>query len=371
MRNVADIMEDRLFDLAALMAYEVGKSRLEALGDVQETAELIRWNCRRDGEARGVPHADERHGRRRRLLRRPAPVRGVGGHQPVQLPDGALGRTVVRRARRRQRRGAEAVEPGRVDGLQALRVLPRRRRAGRRVPPGDRPWCVRRRRSSGSTPTWAASRSPARTRWAWTSTSTSRTSVPKPVICEMGGKNPAIVTKSADLDKATDGVLRSAFGFGGQKCSACSRVFVEREVYDDFLGLLKEKTEKIKVGNPIQRDVYLGPIINEPAMETFEEAADEARKNGTIVTGGNANHRRRPRAGLVRRADDRRGAGGQLDLEEGAVRAVRRGGAVRRARRRDREGQRHRVRPDRRVLQRGQGRGRTSGSTASRRASST
>jgi 1-pyrroline-5-carboxylate dehydrogenase len=112
------------------------------------------------------------------------------------------------------------------------------------------------------------------------------TEVPKPVICEMGGKNPAIVTKKADLDKATDGVLRSAFGFGGQKCSACSRVFVEREVYDDFLGLLKQKTEKIKVGNPLERDVYLGPIINEPAMETFEEAAEEARKNGNIVTGG-------------------------------------------------------------------------------------
>ena len=110
--------------------------------------------------------------------------------------------------------------------------------------------------------------------------------VPKPVICEMGGKNPTIVTKNADIDKATDGVLRSAFGFGGQKCSACSRVFVEREVYDDFLTTLKTKTEKIKVGNPIERDVYLGPIINEPAMETFEEASEEARKNGTIVTGG-------------------------------------------------------------------------------------
>jgi 1-pyrroline-5-carboxylate dehydrogenase len=110
--------------------------------------------------------------------------------------------------------------------------------------------------------------------------------VPKPVICEMGGKNPTIVTKNADIDKATDGVLRSAFGFGGQKCSACSRVFVEREVYDDFLSTLKTKTEKIKIGNPIERDVYLGPIINEPAMETFEEAAEEARKNGTIVTGG-------------------------------------------------------------------------------------
>ena len=134
------------------------------------------------------------------------------------------------------------------------------------------------------------------------------TEIPKPVICEMGGKNPAIVTKNADLDKATDGVLRSAFGFGGQKCSACSRVFVEREVYDDFLGLLKQKTETIKVGNPIERDVYLGPIINEPAMATFEEAADEARKNGNDRHGRPAHHRRRLRARPVRRADRRRGA---------------------------------------------------------------
>ena len=132
----------------------------------------------------------------------------------------------------------------------------------------------------------AASRSPARTRSGMDIYKHFANEFPKPVICEMGGKNPAIVTKNADLDKATDGVLRSAFGFGGQKCSACSRVFVEREVYDDFVGLLKQKTEKIKVGNPIERDVYLGPIINEPAMETFEEAAEEARKNGTIVTGG-------------------------------------------------------------------------------------
>ena len=96
MRNVADIMEDRLFDLAALMAYEVGKSRLEALGDVQETAELIRWNADEMDKHEGFRTPDERHGRGRRLLRRPSSVRRVGGHQPVQLPDGALGRAVVR-----------------------------------------------------------------------------------------------------------------------------------------------------------------------------------------------------------------------------------------------------------------------------------
>jgi 1-pyrroline-5-carboxylate dehydrogenase len=109
---------------------------------------------------------------------------------------------------------------------------------------------------------------------------------PKPVICEMGGKNPAIVSDKADLDKAADGVLRSAFGFGGQKCSACSRVYVHRSVYDEFLRLLKEKTENIQVGNPLEKEYWLGPLIDEGAVETFERASDEAKKNGTVVTGG-------------------------------------------------------------------------------------
>jgi len=109
---------------------------------------------------------------------------------------------------------------------------------------------------------------------------------PKPAICEMGGKNPTIVTKNADLDKASDGVMRSAFGFGGQKCSACSRVYVEREVHDEFVAKLKEKTEQIVVGDPLQREVFLGPVINDAAIDTYEKASDEARKNGEIVTGG-------------------------------------------------------------------------------------
>jgi 1-pyrroline-5-carboxylate dehydrogenase len=102
----------------------------------------------------------------------------------------------------------------------------------------------------------------------------------------MGGKNPTIVTKNADIDKASDGVLRSAFGFAGQKCSACSRVYVEREVYDDFVSSLKEKTERIARTSPLERDGYLSPVINDAALDTFEEAAAEAKKNGTVVTGG-------------------------------------------------------------------------------------
>jgi 1-pyrroline-5-carboxylate dehydrogenase len=110
---------------------------------------------------------------------------------------------------------------------------------------------------------------------------------PKPAICEMGGKNPAIVTAKADLDKATDGVMRSAFGYSGQKCSACSRVYVERPVYDIFVSQLVEKASKLQVGDPRQRDTYTGPVINAKSVETFEEAVkDVAVGGGEVLLGG-------------------------------------------------------------------------------------
>jgi 1-pyrroline-5-carboxylate dehydrogenase len=102
----------------------------------------------------------------------------------------------------------------------------------------------------------------------------------------MGGKNPTIVTANADLDKATDGILRSAFGFGGQKCSANSRVYVAPAVADQFLDLLVDKTSRIRTGNPLHRDVYLGPLINEQAVGVYLEAVAEAITTGGVLTGG-------------------------------------------------------------------------------------
>jgi 1-pyrroline-5-carboxylate dehydrogenase len=107
------------------------------------------------------------------------------------------------------------------------------------------------------------------------------------VIIEMGGKNPALVMRSADLDKATDGVMRSAFGAQGQKCSACSRVYVNKAVRDEFVRLLVAKTRKITIGNPLDRNVYLGPVINADAVRTYERAIQQAQQDGgTILTGG-------------------------------------------------------------------------------------
>jgi len=109
---------------------------------------------------------------------------------------------------------------------------------------------------------------------------------PKPTLMELGGKNAAIVTESADLDMAAEGIMKSAFGLQGQKCSACSRVYVDSKVADRFIALLVAKTKELKLGNPCERDVYFGPVINAKAVKTFEEAVVSAKKGGKILTGG-------------------------------------------------------------------------------------
>jgi 1-pyrroline-5-carboxylate dehydrogenase len=109
----------------------------------------------------------------------------------------------------------------------------------------------------------------------------------KPFISEMGGKNPVIVSKFADLEKATNGVMKAAFGYGGQKCSACSRVYVQKEISEKFVTKLVEKTKNLKIGLPWEKDVFLGPIINEAAKKKFEDASKLAKQDGKILTGGN------------------------------------------------------------------------------------
>ncbi|MGB9732736.1 MAG: aldehyde dehydrogenase family protein [Candidatus Micrarchaeia archaeon] len=109
----------------------------------------------------------------------------------------------------------------------------------------------------------------------------------KVFIVEMGGKNPAIVSKYADLDEAASGVASAAFGFDGQKCSACSRVYVHESVKEAFISKLVDKMRSFKIGNPLEKDTYMGPLISEKAYRRFLESVEEAKKNGTIIYGGN------------------------------------------------------------------------------------
>ncbi len=109
---------------------------------------------------------------------------------------------------------------------------------------------------------------------------------PKPVITEMGGKDAIIVSDKADINKAVEGVARAAYGFSGQKCSACSIVYVHEKVYDDFLPKLVERTKKIVIGDPRKKDTFLNPIVNKDAFEKFKSLIPTFEKEGKVLAGG-------------------------------------------------------------------------------------
>ncbi len=284
-RKAADLITERRNELSALMAMEVGKNRLEALGDVEESADLLRWNCNEMEKHEGFTTPMQSLGAPGQYydVMRPYGVWAVISpwNFPMALAagpsSGALvaGNCVVfKPASGSQLTGLKLYEIYRDAGLPAgaFHIV-----TGPGGVVGDE--IVTNPDVGGITFTGSYDVGMGIYKGF-------AKDYPKPVICEMGGKNPTIVARSADLDRATDGVMRSAFGYGGQKCSANSRTYVHRSVYEEFVRLLKDKTEKIKVGNPLERDVFLGPVINEAAVETFEEAAAEAEKNGNIIVGG-------------------------------------------------------------------------------------
>jgi 1-pyrroline-5-carboxylate dehydrogenase len=107
----------------------------------------------------------------------------------------------------------------------------------------------------------------------------------KRTILEMGGKDAIIVDADADVDAAVEGVAVSAFGFQGQKCSACSRAIVDQKVYDEFVQKLKVRVEKIQVGDPVENR-YVAAVINETAMKTILDYIETGKKEGRLLTGG-------------------------------------------------------------------------------------
>ena len=108
----------------------------------------------------------------------------------------------------------------------------------------------------------------------------------KRVVAEMGGKDAIIVDEEADLDAAAQGVSASAFGFQGQKCSACSRAIVSEKIYDAFLEKLKAQVDKIVVGEPEKAGVYLGPVSSQNAQKKILEYIEVGKKEGRLITGG-------------------------------------------------------------------------------------
>jgi len=107
----------------------------------------------------------------------------------------------------------------------------------------------------------------------------------KRTVLEMGGKDGIIIDADADIDSAVEGVAQAAFGFQGQKCSACSRAIVDECIYDTFLEKLKARVERIQVGDPAE-NANMAAVINEGSMKTILEYIEQGKKDGRLITGG-------------------------------------------------------------------------------------
>ena len=285
LRGAASIIRERKYELAALMSLEVGKSRLEAMGDAEESADLIDYYCQQVEDANGFVRPMNRitPAERNTDVLRPYGVFACIApfNFPLALSAGmssaalVAGNTVV-------------YKPAEETPWTGLKLYQIYRDAG--IPPGVFNLLFGRREVIGD-PLWqhpgvdgvvftgskqVGMRIHAGLSGGWI----------KPALLELGGKNAAIVLRTADLDAAAEGVMRSAFSLQNQKCSATSRVYVQREVSSPFLERLIEKTRSIRMGDPSQRDVFFGPVINQRSVERFERAVSQARAEGTVLLGG-------------------------------------------------------------------------------------
>ena len=287
--KAADLMDKRIFEMGVIVAMEVGKNRMEALGDVAETADLFRYACER---------MQANHGYEVQMGRDPLvgfestnlsvlrpygvwvvispfnfPAALTGGPTAAAL---VTGNTVV-------------IKPATDTPWTARLIAECLRDAG--IPDGVFNFVT----GPGSTLGQALIESPEVAGITFTGSYNvgmrifhdfGRGSWVHPVILELGGKNPVVVTRHADLEIAAVGIVRSSFGLQGQKCSACSRVFVEEPVYEKLVSRLVELTEKLVVGDPTERATNLGPVINRGSYQSYQEFSEELSQAGKILTGG-------------------------------------------------------------------------------------
>ena len=286
MRRAADLISERQFEYAALMSFEVGKNRLEALGDVEETADLLRYYSDEMEKNEGFvkPMGSLSPSEHTRSVLKPHGVWAVISpfNFPMALAGGPAGGALIAG-------NTVVMKPSSDAPLLGYKFGEALRDAGLPVGvfnlvtgPGDTVGAELQESADIDGMVFTGSYEVGMKLYTHFTRD-----YPRPIITEMGGKNPAIVTASADLDEAAEGVMRSAFGYDGQKCSANSRVYVDRTVAREFVDKLVEKAKDIKVGDPTRRDKWMGPVINERALSKFTGAVEEARRDGgTIEVGG-------------------------------------------------------------------------------------
>ena len=289
LRKAADIMDQRTIEIGAVLALEVGKNRMESLGDIAETADLVRYACYQMEKNDGYVVEMGRDPLVGYNATNVSALRPYGVwlvispfNFPAALTGGPSGAALVA--------GNTIVMKPATDTPWVVRLLAECfREAG--LPDGAFNFVT----GPGSTLGQALIENPDVDGVTFTGSfdvgmgifrDFAKGRYVRPTILELGGKNPAIVSRNADLERAAIGIVRSAFGLQGQKCSACSRVFIQEPLYDTLVEKLVELTDKLVVGDPTQREVYMGPVINKSSYQDFQGFSEELSQAGSFLTGG-------------------------------------------------------------------------------------
>lgn len=285
MRRAAALIRERKFDLAATMCLEVGKNRLEAMGDAEESADLIEYYAQQVEDHGGFVRDMARLTpiERNTEVLRPYGVFLVIApfNFPLALSTGMTSAALVSG-------NAVVYKPAQAAPWTGVKLAEVYRDAG--LPPGVFNLITGQGADIGD----ALWRHPEVDGVAFTGSKAVGMRIfhglserwVRPCLMELGGKNATLVMDSADLDAAAEGVMRSSFGLQGQKCSATSRVYVHAAVADAFMEKLVARSRTLRAGDPCEREVYLGPVIDGRAVQRYEAASEQARREGAVVLGG-------------------------------------------------------------------------------------
>jgi 1-pyrroline-5-carboxylate dehydrogenase len=286
LRRAADLIRERVMELGAVVALEVGKNRVESVGEVEEAADLISIYCDSIEREHGYRHdnASQTGSDTNTSVLKPYGVFAIISpfNFPSALAAGPCGAALVAG-------NTIVLKPAETTTWSGVLLVDILHEAG--VPAGAVNLLT-----GGPDAGRALVQAPGVDGIAFTGSYEVGREIfrsfaaegpySKPCITEMGGKNPTIVTTRADLEKAANGILRSAFGASGQKCSACSRVLVDASVHDDLIAKLVEGAASWTVADPVADDCRMGPVQNREAYEKFRRAAEDAHRDGEVVAGG-------------------------------------------------------------------------------------
>ena len=282
--KIAGLMRGRKFELAAWLSFENGKNRYEAIADVDEAIDFINYYIEEMTTNHGFVSPSKTHGRKEKNTSIMKPYGVWAIIAPFNFPaailvgmaTGALitGNTVI-------------IKPASDTPIIGYKITEIMVEAG--IPagavnfvtgPGGEIGKILVESKDIAGIVFTGSREVG-----YELIKRSSEVRPRPVIAELGGKNAAIVTKTADLDSAVQGIMKAAFSYSAQKCSACSRVYVQQDIISQFMEKLVKKTEELIVGNPVKAETFVGPLINSNAYRNFQKYFRLASKDGKVLTG--------------------------------------------------------------------------------------